>query len=543
MSWAIEEKQNVVSAPERQVLASQADTPPAVLSRLAADGNLHVRRAAAQHPQTPPAVLALLVRAGSSPDLMGSRPSTTALSASELEELVALGPWGRDLAARHRDAGPITLTALAAAGTGTLRRRVAKHPGCPAELLGELCGDVEAAVRVAAAAHPNVPPARIALLRAAGAEADLSGMAEAAPGSEMDFAALLAAGVYGRQLAARHPQIDPTVLAHLAEDSDWRVRAAVAENPSAEGGLLAALADLDTFETRSRIASHPHTPAAVLETLTAEHDIRLRVAVAENPGASAALLGKLALDGSSAVREAVASHPGLDVQTRERLAAAGSSADLQAFVEPDPDLDGEVLAELATHGGWGQRLAARHPATPADVLAQLITAGDPILRDLSRRHPACPASLMQLLREAGSTADLQGFEPSQTGLSAASIGLLVELGSWARRLAARHPAATGDHLARLSQEPDGLVRLAVAKNAATPTAVADAMTADVSHDVRWAVVNRADVSASALKELLRDPIPMIRLAAVEHPRTPTAALQALRFDLDEDVRAAARARG
>lgn len=533
-------------APQRQALAWAAQTPPEVLSRLAADGNLHVRRAAAKHPALPGATLDLLVRAGATPDLMGHRPSDARLSPQDVATLVALGEWGQRLAAQHPDTDSATLTQLAASGSSALRRLVAQHPATEAEVLAELCGDADAEVRMAAAQHPRVPRERVELLRRAGSLADLSGPDDAAvdddDGGEWSAQVLLAAGVYGRQLAAQHPRIDAERLAELAEDDDWRVRAAVAQNPAADGELLAELADLDTFETRWRIAGHPHTPTAVLEKLTAEPDVRLRIAVAENPNTGPALLRRLALDGASAVRAAVAVHVGFTAADRGQLVVAGSSADLQGFVDPDPTLPGEVLAELAALGGWGQRLAARHPATPAAVLARLMTAGDPMLRDLARRHPACPAWLTDLLVAAGSTPDLQGVQAGDEHLPRELIAKLVELGPWARRLVARHVASAADDLARLAHDDDPAIRVALAKNAATPAAVVDAMASDVSHDVRWALVNRPSASAEALAVLLGDPIPAIRLAAVDHPRTPAAAIELLQFDLDEDVRAAVKAR-
>ncbi|MEM9420029.1 MAG: hypothetical protein AAGA25_13400 [Planctomycetota bacterium] len=530
------------SAPQRQALASSPDTPPDVLAILAADGNLHVRRAAAKNPSTPSATLQLLGRAGATPDLMGFGGSVDALSIQEIGELVGLGEWGRLLAAQHADADPDMLRNLAESGGTALRHTVATHPACPAEVLGALCGDVDPAVRQAAAAHPNVPSETVAMLGAAGSRTDLSGWLDEVPAGEIDTAGLIAAGSYGKQLAARHPRVDPDTLAELAQDTDWRVRAAVAENPAAAGGLLEALAGLDVFETRQRVAGHPQTPAATLEQLAQEPDIRIRVEVARNTGTPSPLLRKLALDGSSAVREFVSAHPALTQADRDWLTAAGTTPDLQQFIEPDSTLDESSLEELAAAGGWGQRLAARHPATPTRILAVLITSGDPMLRDVALRHPACPLGLIDLLVAAGSSDDLQGFERGARSLPVESIDQLIKLGPWARRLAARQRSASDNQLEALSQDEDMAVRVAVAKNPATPVGVADAMVHDVAHDVRWALVNRADVSAEALGELLHDAIPAIRLAAVANPTLPPSSLELLKFDLDEDVRAAVRKR-
>ncbi|MEM6459581.1 MAG: hypothetical protein AAF710_09345 [Planctomycetota bacterium] len=485
----------------------------------------------------PTETLSLLERAGATRDLTGYRSAAAHLSGKEIETLVTLGEWGRRLAARHPATPADVLGRLAASEPAATRRLVAEHPACPVGSLAVLCGDVDGGVRVAAARHPAVPRETVALLYAAGSRADLSAPAGGVPKSAVGFGALMALGVYGRQLAARHPAIGPARLAELAGDPDWRVRAAVAENPLADAGLLAGLAGLDEFETRLRIAEHPRSSSATLAALAAEHDVRLRRAVAGHPGASPQLLRRLALDGASAVRRVVAGRADFAETDRRLIRAAGSSADLQSFGPPTSGVTAVELAEMAERGGWGQRLAARHPATPGEVLVDLVTAGDPVVRDLARRHPACPRDLLETLATAGSTVDLQGYERRDGALSTEAVETLMSAGPWARRLAARHRSTSADQLARLSDDEDPRVRREVARHVRTPGRTLDAMAWDVSHDVRWALVNREGLSAAAVATLLRDPLPAVRLAAVSHPETTAEGLEAVRFDLDEDVRA------
>ncbi|MEM9883203.1 MAG: hypothetical protein AAF800_09830 [Planctomycetota bacterium] len=497
-----------------------------------------MRRAAARHPSMPAETLRLLERAGATRDLTGYRPAAAGLSREEIETLVSLGEWGRRLAARYPGTPADRLVGLAASAASATRRLVAEHPACPGRTLTFLCGDADDGVRMAAARHPAVPRETVAMFRAAGSRLDLSGPAVGVPESAVDFGALMTLGVYGRQLAARHPWIEPGRLSELAHDPDWRVRAAVAENPSAAPGLLAGLVGLDTFETRRRVAAHPRSSTETLTSLVLEPDVRLRREVAGNPGTSPELLRRLALDGASAVRRVVAARSDFAEADRRLIEAAGSSHDLQSFADPTPGVTAEQLAELAERGGWGQRLAARHPATPGGVLGDLATSGDPVVRDLARRHSACPSCLLETLVAAGSTADLQGYERRDGALSGEAIETLVNAGPWARRLAARHRSTSADQLARLSDDQDPRVRREVAKHVRTPGMALDAMVWDVAHDVRWALVNREGLSSAAVAVLLRDTLPAVRLAAVVHPATTAEGLQAVRFDLDEDVRAA-----
>jgi len=528
-----------MNAPLRLQRAADPQTPPARLAHLLADANLHVRRAAARNPHAPADTLDLLHRAGATSDLTGTRPALPgSLTPADFETLVPLGEYARGLAARHPAATAPVLDELAASERTALRRHAAQHPHTTADTLHVLATDADANVRQHAAAHPNLSPETLATLTRAGATPGLDASTTPAPNHTPDFDTLADSGPFARQLAARHPDCPADLLERLATDPHRDVRAAVAHNPHAPAALLSQLADTDDPDLRLRLARHPHLAPDTLDDLARDPDANLRALVAQHPAVPADLLARLAVDGAHAVRAHVAAHPRFPDSAKQNITAAGSTPDLQGFAEPDPTVTPDALDRLARAGHWGKQLAARHPNTDPDTLAQLATHPDPTLRESATRHANFAKASRGLLVRAGSAPDAQGHEPPQP-LHPGDPDALLALGPWAHRLLARHPDATPEHLTRLARSDDHTVRREAARHPRTPIEALVALAQDQAHDVRWTLARRADLTPDLLHILASDRLPAIRLAALEHPESPPAIAQQLRFDLDEDVRAAA----
>lgn len=521
-------------APQRKQAAADPATPPDQLARLAADGNLHVRRVAAQNPSTPADTLDLLQRAGSTPDLAGlTRPDGT-LDADALAGVARLGEWGRRLAARHPHTSRQTLGELSCDPIESIRRAVAENPAADARALTPLCADRSAAVRQAAMQHNHAPRDVIDRLNATRDKQHI----------EPDvLQTLAAAGPWARQLVAAHPSCPADLLRELAYGDDWHVRAAVVDNPAADAATLAGLIRLDDPAARAALAGHPNTSGDTLRRLADDEHVSVWLALAGNPHTPGDVLARLAASGASEARTRAAANPSMPSEALAQLVAAGSTPDLTGFAEPDPALDPDVLTQLAGAGGWGRQLAARHPCTPHGTLAQLATDTDPMTREIVSRHPNPPADLIGLLVRAGSSEDLMGYGRPGHGITHDELDRLMSMGSWARRLAARHARATPDRLTALARDEDAQVRRAVAQHPDAPGGAVRALAQDTTPDIRWAVANRADLSADTLRTLATDTIPTIRQRVARHPDAPREVLAQLALDLDQDVRTTARNRG
>ncbi|MEO0964620.1 MAG: hypothetical protein AAFY08_05820 [Planctomycetota bacterium] len=426
-----------------------------------------------------------------------------------------------------------------------LRRAIAGHANCPLSVIASLCVDADADVRRAAGPHMAGNPTMLKDLHDAGASADLGEVAEPRPMTPDRIGAVASLGPWGRTLASRHPNASTDLLDTLAERLTPSVRAALAVNPNASASLLRRVAKPLDPSIAASLAEHPNTPIELLTELIELPDLNVRTRVAAHPGLRLhdKLLLRLAVDGASAVRDVVVRHHVLPDEIRDLLTAAGSSPDLMTFAPPEPSLSAERIDDLAHLGGWGRHLAARHPSTSPATLGRLLTDADAMVRFAAVRHPSRPAGLFDMLIDAGSAADLQGFDADATSpsLSRADLEALTDHGPWARRLAARHPACPAASLDLLAHDDAPAIRAEVARHLNTPSQTIAGLIDDGVPDVRWALSARADLDAAMLFRLSRDPVPSIRLAVIRHPNTDRDTLDSLRRDLDRDVAAAAAA--
>lgn len=141
----------------RQLAVRHPGTPPEALARLACDAHFLVRDAVTHHPRRPRDVIALLVKLGSTDDLQAYERPTAPATAGELQRAADLGPWGRQLAARHPDANAALLTSLHGDPDWQVRRAIALHAHAPADLLLQLTTDPAADVRWALLKRKALP--------------------------------------------------------------------------------------------------------------------------------------------------------------------------------------------------------------------------------------------------------------------------------------------------------------------------------------------------------------------------------------------------
>ena len=517
-------------APVRRAVATDDRTHPAVLARLAEDGNYWVRQAACRNPHLPPKVLSLLRAAGSTADLSGFADPDPTLPAEVLAQLARGGEWARRLVARHPATPAEALQRLASDPLPGIRRQVAVHPSVPSDLLYHLLEDEAAEVRQAASAHPRSPREHVLLLE----RAEQLDPTLAAPALRL----LAAGGPWARQQAARHPATPPDVLAQLGADRLWPIRAAVAANPAVPSSVLLVLARRGGASLLPTLLANPSCPAEVLVGLADTEDLAVLVPLLGHANLPPACLARLAEHGSSWVREQVGQHPRLPAAARSRLCRSGSTPDLLGFAPPDPTLPAEGLVELARGGSWARQLAAHHPATPPDVLAELLADDDFLVRRLAACHPQTSGATLDLLVRAGSSRDLDGFGPADPALPADTLAVLADSGPWARRLAARHANTDSTVLAQLGADAIPSIRAAVAAHTRTPAAVLVQLAQDEQVNVRWQLVRRPELPDAVLRKLATDRQAMIRAAVAARADIPADVDAALGRDWDEDVREA-----
>ncbi|MFF2774133.1 hypothetical protein ACFVU3_04420 [Streptomyces sp. NPDC058052] len=287
-------------------------------------------------------------------------------------------------------------------------------------------------------------------------------------------------------IARRIRELDPVAMEADLPERDCHHRADLLTNrPVTDAVAEACLAERRNLWA---LAQNRHTPYHVVVRLVREPDPEVRERVAARADVDAALLAELAEDPDESVRARAAAHP-LPRTWAERAAIDGvvgrHAVDCDCPI-PEPDAwaphgpDASWYAACAVSGhAILRRVAASHPALPADLVARL--AGDPdpevrhrlaclhplappevvlatfVARPRQRRHlltlPGMPRTGLQHLL-GHDDPEVRALAAADPGLDRAPVHLLADPDERVRRAAAAHPALRDeDALAALLDDP------------------------------------------------------------------------------------------
>jgi hypothetical protein len=352
----------------RKEVAYEADAPAAVLAALAHDADPGVVRGAAGNPCLPPALLPGLAR----------HPSTVV----------------REAVAGNENAPAALLAALLADGgqpaptrCGACHRREA---ACPDHAPGVR------RVRLAAAAHPAVPPAGLAAFLDAPEAWTFAARTDLPPGFLDRLAEHPDADV--RAVVAANPAVREALLRTLAADPDPEVRRAVAENPAVPLDLLVTVAAHERLpdEPAPRVES---ATEAELRSLAGSRVAQVRVLVADRTRLPGDLVEQLAADPDPGVARRIAARPDLAPEQLADLVERHGPPVFSAAAR-HPGCPATVLHRVAAHPTTGRRVLrdiARHPASRAETLLRCLAAEDPDVRRYAATHPALPVTVLESL--------------------------------------------------------------------------------------------------------------------------------------------------
>lgn len=270
-----------------------------------------------------------------------------------------------------------------------------------------------------------------------------------------------------RRLLAKLPDIPPETLDALSHDPDEWVRCAVAGNPSTPASLrihlMQALAKNDWEEVRKEVAKSPFVSASLLDQLAGDSEEQVLLAVAENSVTSCSTLERLARRKTQGVREVVARHAKAAPALLAKLAKS-KNAEIREAVAGNPSTPPAVLVDLARDRSPQVRQSvAGNTSAPDHLLFHLFEADGPdVLGHCLASNSAAPDSLRVASLEAMAAADEY----------------------WERCSAAKCVACPPPVLERLAQDAESFVRLCVAGNPASSSALLQRLTRDRSKVVR-----------------------------------------------------------
>ncbi|NEO84251.1 MAG: hypothetical protein F6J87_08355 [Spirulina sp. SIO3F2] len=313
------------------------------------------------------------------------------------------------------------------------RLQVAEALDTPGEILALLLGDLEPAVRMAAACHPACAAEMIQQVEQ---QHQLAANWQAEP----PILAQLSQSQWPwiRLTVAQNPTTPAHALAQLATDGYFPIQRAVVENPSTPVTVLVDFVTHPEIAIQEALVQHPHVnieillqlrptflqllrrqtdppfnlSAAVLDHLfeeaiaqqTLENDYRLRALLLGSPNTPATLLAKFVATYDRATLEAQLRAQSDQPPTTEALQRwlQERSSDLTPMVD-HPHVTLEILSQLATYPNPRLQLAvARHPLTPAALRQKLYAALRHNLADLELQHqiardPQAPSTILNVL--------------------------------------------------------------------------------------------------------------------------------------------------
>ena len=447
------------------------------------------------------------------------------------------------------------LSVLQRDSSSAVRRRVATRADMPVASLIELVADNAPDVRRAAALNANTPDRELTKL-ASDPDIDVRLAVAQRPcgGDSLDF---LESGEPG-------PGTAPTeALRLLAGDNKSQVRMAAASNPRLPLDAFTALADDPVTTVRKHVA-------AVIEhgyLNVTPGRLPRRGAEKDGPLVPTDALSRLADAGHLEIRRAVARHPQVPATLLARLLDDKQLFDWDELV-PDSLWDDRtvsphrVLYERSWENGeeWqtiagvenpgARAVLARHPATPVEILNQLVDdPADRVRLTLLQSPKLSPELLRRLMDDPSTAIASQAAELLENNPCCYEQDLRLFMDApfpAVRTILARSEGAMPEWLEQLAGDDAHQVRAAVAGNPNTPPPALATLAADNHDSVIDAIVTLIEkdaLPAITLETLATTENPRIRAAVAVNGNVTDTSLKGLVSDADESVRQAAAASG
>jgi hypothetical protein len=263
-----------------------------------------------------------------------------------------------------------------------------------------LASRVDPRVRLAVVANPLVP---VEVLRTLGLSHDQSVGVRWAVAEHLQTPVevlqtlALDEDEWVRSLVASHARTPVETLQALALDQDAGVRWQIANRSRAPVDLLCMLALDPDPEVRKVVARNQLTPGEVLQTLALSQEEQVRCEVARNSRTPLKVLQILALDHMVQVRSAVAGNPQTSPEMLQTLALDADTG-VRWRVVGNGQISMEVLRSMAlSQDASARRAVASHPQAPVEVLQTLALDQEAGVRQLVASHSRTPLEVLQRL--------------------------------------------------------------------------------------------------------------------------------------------------
>lgn len=289
-------------------------------------------------------------------------------------------------------------------------------------------------------------------------------------------------------LALARTEVNPEVLRALSCSDRLTVRAAVAENTMTPGDVVTKLAS-GPPTVRILAAAHPSASETVLDEAVTDPSEAVRAAAASNLYLTDEQVGQLSNDSSEHVRAALEAVHGTLAErwvTDQAAAIAGSVKDVDRWL-------GAI--ERAAGEKWAGIREGLHAADERQLSNDRVTLGGVITHVLAEFDTGAEVILAKATGYVQARSEAEEREVDQTPTD---VLVRSQEPVWNQAVEVEEAfdrSTAPERLSELARSRDERVRVAAARNPATPPAVHDDLLNDDSEQVRraadWTQVLRA----------------------------------------------------
>lgn len=405
---------------------------PEEIEYLLTDDSARVRRTAALHHMASSDFLVLLNRAAL-PDLN--------VTPQELELLSRLGPYARELVAKHPNTPENILYKLFEEGYG---KALAYNPKLPSDFLDFLFKDPK--LYALLAQYQKINNSQFDILN-----------------GEKDIKI--------RANLARNPHTSIFMLNILMQDEDWEVREAICESPILNSDLLTKLSkDRWNPSVREAVARYPHTSSIILDHLAEDSDEDVRLQVAYSANTHPYTLERLGKTNDKSILVAIAANLNtteniLELLQTNTFPAVKSILDLR-YMQPE-NYSNLRMAQMRNHAM--RLVVATRFITHSELLERLSLDRNSQIRSWVAAHPNTPDAVRFSLSgdiswEVRQVAQAYLHSPLPLTSTANTPYLTTSSNIKIRYALASHPQALKARLEQLVDDPYYSIRCALASN-------------------------------------------------------------------------------
>ena len=301
-------------------------------------------------------------------------------------------------------------------------------------------------------------------------------------------------------LAAKHHNVDDTLLDKAMNHSSARVHAAAAANPLASSKHLHKALDSDNFNVQLAAANNPNIRPEHVDKIVKNGDSELLTSIAKHPSVQPHHIDQIIDSNSESKIYSILGNRHINKEHLDKIIAMGKQS-LNKHVAKHRLATPEHLDKLLDHGnnlGVMEAAASNRNASEANLMKALSKHDLPTVRRDAVSNEKAPDSFLHHVLDLPHTdSEVRMAAASNENASSSLLHrALDDKDYWVRASAAQNPNAKEEHLHKAINDFSG----------------------PDSYLTRRSAARHPNVTKEILQKALNDPHDAVRYTAENHPR-------------------------